>query len=57
MQAWTVNSQFSKEQFIENVEKLYEQHKYLTFTWTIGKSVALRRTMLCTCICLISAQL
>jgi len=37
MQAWTVNSQFSKEQFIENVEKLHDQHKYLTFTWTIGK--------------------
>ena len=37
MQAWTVNSEFSKDQFIENVEKMYRENHYLTFTWTVGK--------------------
>ena len=34
---WVVNSEFTKEQFLEYAEKLFEDHKYVTFTWVIGK--------------------
>jgi len=34
---WVVNSEFTKDQFLEYAEKLFEDHKYVTFTWVIGK--------------------
>jgi hypothetical protein len=34
---WVVNSEFTKDQFLEYAEKLFEDHKYVTFTWVIGR--------------------
>jgi|TARA_R110000765_G_C18622158_1_gene571808 hypothetical protein len=34
---WVVNSVFTKQQFLEHADKLFEDHKYVTFSWVIGK--------------------
>lgn len=34
---WVVNSQQSKEAFLKHMEELYDQHKYVTFTWKTGR--------------------
>ena len=36
-QHWRVNSQDTRDQFIEYVGKLYDEHKYIEFRWTAGK--------------------
>jgi len=36
-QSWTVNSDFTRDQFLEHVGKLYDQHKYVTFHWATGR--------------------
>lgn len=36
-QKWVVNSEHTKEMFIRHIEKLYEEHKHVTFSFTTGK--------------------
>ena len=34
---WLVNSDHTKEMFLKHVEKMYNEHKYITFTYKTGK--------------------
>ena len=36
-QHWRVNSTHTRDEFIEYVGKLYDEHKYIEFRWTAGK--------------------
>lgn len=36
-QQWRVNSEFTLEQFIEHTRRLFEEKKYLTFSWKVGR--------------------
>ena len=35
-QAWTVNSDDKRDQFLQYAAELYDKHKYVTFEWTVG---------------------
>lgn len=35
-QAWTVNSDSKRDQFLQYAAELYEKHKYVTFEWKVG---------------------
>ena len=39
MEKWTVNSNFKRDEFIKHVIKLYDEHHYVTFSWTTGRQV------------------
>ena len=34
---WTVNSDHTRDVFLEHVAKLYDEHKHVTFTYSTGK--------------------
>ena len=34
---WVVNSDLSRDEFIKRVNALYDEHKYVTFHWELGK--------------------
>ena len=36
-QAWTVNSDDKRDQFLKYASELYEKHKYVTFEWKVGQ--------------------
>lgn len=36
-QFWVVNSQHTKQEFLQFAEQLYNKHKYITFQWTTGR--------------------
>lgn len=42
-EGWTINSDHSKEAFLEHVEKLYAEHKHVTFNWSTGKQVSTKQ--------------
>lgn len=34
---WVVNSDHTKKMFLEHAERLYDEHKYITFSYKTGK--------------------
>lgn len=36
-QSWTVNSDFTRDEFLKHAAALYDKHRYVTFSWTTGR--------------------
>lgn len=41
MNSCVVNSDFTRDEFLKMAEALYDQHKYITFSWQTGKQRSL----------------